>query len=181
MRRSLASKLTFGGLALALVVAPFAAPVIAKESKATAAVLSDLLACRGLPDAERLACYDRAVAAFDKAQQSGSVVVVDREQIKEAKRDVFGFNVPTFGKLFERAGKGETVNEVTLTIDHATQDAYGKWTFYMEGGQVWHELDTDELARKPHKGSQARIRHGMVGSYVMNVDGQPSIKVHRDE
>lgn len=180
MRRSVRNKLALGVAALAVVAAPFAVPVIAKESKTTAAVLKDLLACRGLPDDQRLACYDRAVDAFDKAQQTGAVVVIDREQVREAKRDVFGFNVPTFGKLFGGGGKTEEVSEVSLTLDHAVVDAFGKWTFYFDNGQVWHSIEAQEFGRKPEKGAQAHVRHGAIGSYVMKI-GSDSFKVHRDE
>jgi hypothetical protein len=181
MPKRVVTLLVAGGLVAALT-APFA-PALAKQAEATVEVVRALLACRSVTaDAERLACYDRAVGALDQAQKSGQVVVVDREQIKEAKKDAFGFNLPSFGKLFDRNGeKSEQTSEIELVVDHAAQNATGRWVIVMANGQVWRQIDSEELYNPPHKGSNVRIKRGMMGSYAMNVDGQRSIKVHRDE
>jgi hypothetical protein len=178
--RALAS-LAIAGLAVALV-APFA-PALAKQAEMTATVVKELIACRSVAaDAERLACYDKAVSALDQAQKSGAVVVVDREQIKEAKKDAFGFNLPSFGKLFDRNGeKTEQVNEIELVVDHAFKNGNGKWVIVMEGGQTWRQIDTNELTRIPHKGSKAVVKRGAIGSFSIKVDGDLSFKAHRDE
>jgi len=177
-----AAALISAGAVAATLVAPFA-PALARQAEATAAVVKELLACRQVgSDAERLACYDKAVGALDQAQRSGAVVVVDREQIKEAKKDAFGFNLPSFGKLFDRNGeKTEQVNEIELVVDHATRNAGGKWVITMEGGQVWRQIDTNELYKAPQKGAKAVVKRGAIGSFSMKIDGDLSFKVHRDE
>src|SRR5690348_11419617 len=55
-----------------------------------------VLDCRKLTDdAARLACYDRAVTAMASAEQSGDLVSIDREQRRAARRQAFGFQLPT--------------------------------------------------------------------------------------
>src|SRR3569623_103761 len=136
-----AAALISAGAVAATLVAPFA-PALARQAEATAAVVKELLACRQVgSDAERLACYDKAVGALAQAQRSGDVVEVGREQINEAKKDAYGFNLPSFGKLFDRNGeKTEQGNEIELVVDHATRNAGGKWVITMEGGQVRRQI-----------------------------------------
>ena len=178
-----ANVLALGLCAAALAVAGFPADAAPGKSEPPPGLFQNLLKCRGLPDgAQRLACYDEATGALDTANRTGAVVVVDRQQIQEAKRDVFGFNMPSFGKLFDRGGRTDAaLEEVQLTVANAAHGPDGKWVLVMENGQVWRQIDTEILDKDPHKGSTVRIRHGAIGSYVMNVDGQPRFKAHRDQ
>jgi hypothetical protein len=168
-----------GVLAAALVVGVPAAAKPAAPNSAT--VVKDLKACRSIAaEAARLACYDQAVAALDKAEQAGDVVVLDQQQIREAKRDAFGFTMPSFS-MFDRGDKPEVMDEITLTIDRAYRTGDGKWVIKTENGQTWRQVDTYELFKTPKKGSTIRIRKAALGSYTANVDGQKSIRVHRDD
>src|SRR5215203_4368662 len=54
-----------------------------------------LIDCRTIPDAgQRLDCYDRSVSAIEAAEKSNELVVVDRREIRETKRSLFGFTLP---------------------------------------------------------------------------------------
>jgi hypothetical protein len=145
-------------------------------------LVSALSACRAITDpTERLACYDKAAAALDEAQTNGDVVVVDRQQAREVKRQAFGFRLDALS-IFDRGGVKDTAEEaITALARNAFQNAAGKWVVTLDSGAVWRQIDDDPLSREPHPGSQIRIRRATLGSYLMNVDGQPSIRVHRDE
>jgi hypothetical protein len=142
-------------------------------------VFQAVIDCRKVIDsAERLACYDAAAARFDEAEQSGQVVVVDRAQMREVRRQVFGFNVPSIS-MFTRGEKEEEVNNLSATVASARQNAYGKWILTLEGGAVWAQTDSQELVRRPRAGSKVEIRRASLGSFFMNVDGQRAIKAER--
>jgi hypothetical protein len=140
-----------------------------------------VLDCRKLSDdAARLACYDQAVAAMASAEQSGELVSLDREQRRAARRQAFGFTLPTLSFL-DRGEKPADLDKIDETLASAWQIAGDKWVFRMQDGAVWRQIDDEFLSRKPHEGSAIVIRRAMLGSYMLSVDGQPGLRVHRDE
>lgn len=147
-----------------------------------AELIKELSACRTVTDpTERLACFDKTAAALDEAQRKGDVVVVDRQQVREVKRQAFGFRLDALS-VFNKGGAKEAEDEAITTVATAAyRNASGKWVVTLEGGAVWRQIDDEELSRDPHPGSQIRVRKASLGSFMMNVDGQPGIRVHRDE
>ena len=149
-----------------------------------AQVLQAIVDCRPMTDTNaRLACYDAAAAKLDEAEASGQVVVVDKEQARQVRREVFGLQLPSLD-IFSHATNGrapvEDVEKVSETVKSASRQVDGKWVVEMEGGAVWRQIDTNELAFAPHPGSKAEIRKAALGSFFMKLDGQPGIRVHRD-
>lgn len=179
MSRPIRLALLVSGAAAAAIA--LSAPGFAKPASGGAAVVKDLKACRQISDEnERLRCYDSAVDALDKAEQSGEVVVLDKEQVKEARKDAFGFTMPSF-KMFDRGEKPEAIDEVTVVVDHAFKTRDGKWMIKTENGQTWRQIDDYDLFKAPKKGSTMKIKRASLGSYVANIDGQKSIRVKREE
>jgi hypothetical protein len=174
--RAALSRLLTAALALSIVGAAKAA-----EPPSRAEVVKQLSACRGVADAsERLACFDKAAAALDTAEASGEVVVVDRAQARAARRQAFGFNLPTLA-IFDKAATQEELNTVTAMIAGAYRGAGGRWVMQLDDGATWLQTDDAELSREPRPGSAVRIKRATFGSYMMNIDGQPSIRVRREQ
>ncbi|WP_297696297.1 hypothetical protein [Phenylobacterium sp.] len=150
------------------------------DPKARAAAFQAVLDCRGIADnAQRLACFDAAAAKMGEAETKGEIVVIDRAQAAAAHREAFGLPVPSLSFL-TRALRPEDVNRIEGVVESASADINGNWTFRLEGGAIWRQISGD-LYRPPKHGSKVAIRRGSLDSYLMNVDGQPSIKVHRDQ
>jgi hypothetical protein len=146
-----------------------------------AEVLKGLTACRAIGDpTARLDCYDKAAAAIDQAEASGDVVVVDRAQARAARRQAFGFNLSTLS-IFDRAATKDEINSLATTAAEAYRGSDGRWVIVLADGAHWRQIDDAELSTSPHQGSAIRIRHAALGSYVMNIDSQPFIRVHRDQ
>lgn len=146
-----------------------------------AAVLQSLLDCRGKTDnAERLACYDAAASAMDQAETKGDIVVVDRAQAREVRRQAFGFQMPSL-TIFDRGEKPEQIDEVTGVIAKVSTTAAGKWVLRLEDGAVWRQIDGEPPNRDPKPGMPVRIKTATMGSYLLSVDGQRSFRVHRDD
>jgi hypothetical protein len=162
-----------------------AAPVASTSPKAPAdraAAFDKVAACRKIADStQRLACFDGAVAALEAAEKSGDVVVVDRAQIHEAKRQAFGLeNVDAF-KIFNRGDRPEVIQKITGEIASAVQDGSGRWVLTTADDQVWREAEAETFYPEPRAGDHFQIRQGMLGSYFITINNNVAFKVHRDK
>ncbi len=119
-------------------------------------------------------------AALEQAEAAGDVVIVDRAQARAAKRQAFGFNLSALS-VFDRALTKEEVDSVTGTATTAYHGSDGRWVIVLDDGARWQQTDDADLYPPPHPGSKIRIRRASLGSYVMNIDGQPFIRVRRDQ
>jgi hypothetical protein len=138
--------------------------------------------CRKVADdAARLACYDAAVDGLGRQLAEGQVVAVDRAQVREVRKQAFGFTLPSLN-LFSRGGdKPADVDEVELAVESARRGRDGKWRLRLEGGQVWRQIDSADFSREPKPGATARIKKAVLGSYMMMIGGKSPVRVHRDE
>lgn len=163
-----------------LITLGLAAPAAAQPKvEGQASVFQSLLDCRAKTDgAERLACYDAAAASLGEAEKKGDIVVVDRDMAKAARRQAFGFSLPTLD-MFNRAESPEDAERLTATAERVYRGGDGRWIFELEGGAVWAQNDNESLFREPKKGSKLEIRKAAMGSFFMNVDGQRAIRARR--
>lgn len=145
-----------------------------------AAGLKALTDCRAIGEAgARLACFDGAVARLDEAEKAGEVVVLDRSQVRTAKREAFGLRLPSFD-LFDRTDtqRLEEVDNLESTIASAGQDGYGRWTVTLANGQTWKQTDSNRLNRA-RRGDAVTLRRGALGSFFMRVGRQPGVRAER--
>jgi hypothetical protein len=170
-----------GMAGLSLAASAGAAHAASPKPPGRAELVKELSACRAITDpTQRLACFDKTAAALDEAQTKGDVVVVDRKQVQEVKRQAFGFNLDALTVFNKNGAKEPEDDAITAVAKSAYQTATGKWVVTLDGGAVWRQIDDETLSREPHSGSQIHIRKAMLGSFMMNIDGQPGIRVHRD-
>lgn len=151
-----------------------------------AGALDTLLACRGIgEDAARLACFDRAASSLAAAQAGGSVVVVDRARVEAARRQAFGFSIPSLADILPaaRADAAETrvLKQVEAEVVAARLGRDGKWLLSLNDGSVWRQTDTESVLRPPRAGSRVVIKSAALGSYLLSVDGQRSVRARREE
>lgn len=164
-------------LGVALVHTPVAAAPGAAQPQAAA--FSALARCRGIAgDRERLACFDAAAAALDRAETEGQIVVIDRDQVKAVRRQSFGLTLPAF-TLFNRGPAEDQVDRVTIELASADQDPRRRWIMTSTEGVVWAQTDDEDVSRDPHKGSTVSIRKAALGSYFCNIDGQRAVRCER--
>ncbi len=145
-----------------------------------AAALQALVDCRAMADdTARLACYDAAAAGLQEAEAKGEVIVLDRAQAEQARREAFGFSIPSFD-LFNRGERPERLDHAAFTVASADQAGFdGPWTIELDSGAVWRQIDHERLSRRPKPGMTVEVRSAAMGSYFMNVDGQRAIRVTR--
>jgi hypothetical protein len=176
MRNSFGSTLALGLVLLGAV----AADAYGEPTPGPPAAVKAVTDCRTIADAtERLACYDKTVAAMAEAEDKGDLVSVDRAQRRLLRHQAFGFTLPSLS-IFDRGENAEDVNRVEEVLAYASQDAQGRWTLHMQNGAVWRQIDDEFLSGRPRQGAKIVIRRAAIGSFMLSVDGQPGIRVHRD-
>jgi hypothetical protein len=144
------------------------------------AVLSRVVQCRSITaEAERLACYDREVAAMDQAASTGEFVAMDRQQIRRTRHSLFGLAIPNLGFFGDDSVDDEQASRIESTIRTASMNNLGKWVFELEDGARWIQIDTMNLNIRPRAGQPIRIRRAALGSYLANVNNQTAIRVRR--
>lgn len=172
------------GLIIACAALSQGAWAAGPTAKQRAVVLQAVVDCRKVADAAaRVACYDAAVDRLDRAEASGDVVVVDREEARKVRRETFGLQLPSldvFGRALGDEAETADADRIVEAVKSASRLAYGQWMLELQSGAVWRQIDDRTLNRAPHPGSTAEIRKGAFGGFFMKVDGQPAIKVRRD-
>ncbi|WEJ98664.1 MAG: hypothetical protein P0Y59_17175 [Candidatus Sphingomonas phytovorans] len=154
-------------------------PAIARDepAPARAPVFQHLIDCRAITDTgARLACYDREVAALADAEAAKNVVIIDKEQIRGAKRSLFGLTLPSF-KLFA-GNDNEDVGQIESRITSA-RDGTDGWIVGLADGSMWRQIDTKPFIREPKPGLDVVVRRASLGSFMMRVGGAPGVRVKR--
>lgn len=166
----------------ALLAAFPTAPALAQEpaeSLQRPEAFEALVRCRTIADAAaRLSCFDAAAAAMEQAAERRDLVVVDRQQIRESRRRLFGLPLPRLG-IFGDGNDEEQVSSIDSTVASARQAGFGRWVVRLEDGSTWAQTDNEQLAARPRNGQRVRVERGALGSYRMRVNNQPAIRVQR--
>lgn len=158
------------------------APAAAREAPTPvrAALLQHVVDCRAITDdARRLACFDTQVAALDAAEKNKQLVVVDREQVRAARRTLFGLPLPNlhiFGGNDDHDANAVTQIEGKIASASAAADG---WRIKLDDGSVWEQTDGKPIFRSPRPGMAVVVRHGAMGAYFLSVAGAPGVKVRR--
>ncbi|MGO4408823.1 MULTISPECIES: hypothetical protein [unclassified Brevundimonas] len=143
-------------------------------------LLEQVARCRQITsDVERLRCFDNAAGALDAAERQGEVVVVDRGQIREARRQLFGFELPSLPPMFSRDEADEKIDAVETTLLSAGQGADGKWLFRLADGSEWRQIDSDPVRFQNREGMEIRVRRASLGSYQLTAGRSRAVRVKR--
>jgi hypothetical protein len=147
-----------------------------------------LLACRSLTDAtERLACFDREVAApSNKAPAAAAVsapaptpapAAVTPPPIDPKKQ--FGLPEVTVAKQEVAAGtRAADATKIEAHIAKLSQTSDGRAIVTLDNDQVWRQLVVEgDLLMKP--GDAVTISRGVLGSYWLQTASKRGCKVTR--
>ncbi len=142
-----------------------------------------LQACRAKADAtDRLACYDQAVDVLSAATASQDLVVIERSEVRKARKGLFGFSLPRIGFLAGREGNKEDEADAVRfegKIISVRDIANGGWQFAVEGGAVWMTMETSFSFKTPAPDRMVVIERGALGSYSARVGNGGWVRVKR--
>ncbi len=164
---------------VAMVLAAGGAAFAGEAGQAQPRAIREVLDCRAVPVAERLACFEAAANALAAATDTGEVVAIDRGQARAARRAAFGLPLDALGFL-DRSVKAEEADRLTGSVKAFKRLAgVGYVRVELEDGSVWRQIsgDPDQPVRP---GAPVVVERAALGSFVMRVDGRPPFKVHRD-
>jgi hypothetical protein len=138
-------------------------------------VLQSFAQCRAVTDAQqRLACFDKAATALEQAVKAKDVRIVDRSDVRRARRSLFGFTLPRIDLFGPEDGRDqqEDFAEVNTTVAGVRAVANNRLEIRLadESGAVWQT--TDPMNFPPKAGAKIRIRRGTLGNYFLNIDGK---------
>ena len=168
-------------LLLVAVGVVFGSPVAAQQSNAERPdLLADLQTCSAIEDpARRLACFDRAAASLLAARDSGEVRVVDREEVQETRRSLFGFTLPKLG-IFG-AGDDEKLDELESTITGVSRIGRNGYRIRIEEGSIWQIDSVPSRLRTPKPGDVIVLKKASLNSFFIRIAGQIGVKGRRVE
>ncbi len=139
--------------------------------------LEALRSCKDIAeDAARLACYDSAAGKLTEAVDSGEVQVVDKEDVKEARRGLFGFSLPKI-KLFGSDGDdGEQLEKLESTITSVSRTRGGYVFQIKDGNATWQIKNAPMRLRTPKAGDTVVFKKASFNTYFIRIDGQIGVK-----
>lgn len=141
-----------------------------------------LVRCRAITDdAARLQCFDGAAANLQQAAERRDLVVVDRQQVRESRRRLFGLALPRL-PIFGGGGdddEEDEIDSIESQVASASQIEFGRWLVRLEDGSTWVQTDNEILAGRPRPGQPVRVSRAALGTFMMRVNNQPGIRVRR--
>jgi hypothetical protein len=169
----------FVGLAAVVASSPAAAQA---SAPAASTPVAQVMECRKLADPEaRLRCYDGTVDSLSKALSGGSLVVVDREDVRRTRRSLFGFSLPKLPFFKGDNSQDDTPDEIIATIKSVRPLPQGNdmWAIVLDSGAEWHTVQEGSSQSEPKAGQKIKIKSGALGSYRVSVSGRPGLRAIR--
>lgn len=140
-----------------------------------------LEACRQIPDpAQRVACYDRASSALVNATTTGQVRVVDQNEVRRARKSLFGFSLPRLPWFTGDDSQNDPDDRLDSTIKSAwLLTRAGRYRIVLADNAVWETTESKLNWIAPRPGQKITILKGALGNYFLQVDGQVGIRGRR--
>ncbi|MFL6723562.1 MAG: hypothetical protein ACJ8FC_08850 [Sphingomicrobium sp.] len=164
-----------------LALAALSTSTLAKEPPKTSPLVGALQTCRALADpTQRLACFDKEAGALLDAAQKGDVAVVDKSEVRQARKSLFGFAMPKV-PFFSGDDTADAVSDtLETTVKSASGIGYGKFRIIVaEGDAVWETTETYGTMRDPRAGDKILIKRGPLGSYMLRIGSNRGVKGRR--
>ena len=161
-----------------------ASAALGQAAQTTRAPLMDALeACRSIQaDAQRLACFDGAAQRLVAARAGGQIAIVEREQIRQARRSLFGFSVPDLpflGGKRDRQADEDVPKELVSTLASFSSLGNGRYRFVIaEGNAQWETTESAPL-NDPKRGDRVTIQRGALGSFFAQIGRQRWVRARR--
>ena len=164
-----------------MALAALSVPAIAKAPPKQSPLVNALQACQAIADpAQRLACYDKQAGALLVATSKGDVAVVDKSEVRKARKSLFGFGMPKI-PFFSGDDTADVATEsLESTIKSASGIGYGKFRMVIaEGNAVWETTESYGTMREPRAGDKIVIKRGPLGSYMLRIGSNRGVKGRR--
>lgn len=168
-------------IAAALAVSASTAAAADAPPSPASPLVSSLEACRAITeDAQRLACFDRETARLVSAVKGGDIAVLDKAEVRRARRSLFGLPLPKLPFFSGDKSADDAPDEIESTIKSVQPIGRGRFRMVLaDHDAVWETLDNPMRLHPPQVGDKIVIRRGMLGSYFLRIAGQIGVKGRR--
>lgn len=170
-----------GAMAACILLAGGLAVTAQPTPPSSASLVDGLKMCRAIAsEAERVACYDAKVGALIGAVDAGDVRLVDREEVRKTKRQLFGISIPEIDILkSDEKDDEETNGLLETTITSARQIGQASWRFTTIEGAVWEINNAPSRLRPIMAGDKVVFKKASLGYYFVRINGQIGVKGKR--
>lgn len=178
LNRSLLARRVPVALLLACGLVAGTAQAQDEAAPGSAEYLDRLKACQQVAeDGARLACFDAAVGRIITASDAGDVQVIDREDVRQTRRSLFGFSLPNLGIL----GSNEEATDELFTTTIASVRYTGRSSARVTTaeGAVWEMNNIPSNRRDFEAGDTVEFKEASLGFYFLRIDGQTGVKGRR--
>lgn len=172
-----------GGLVGVVALAGFGTQAWAQDAmpEPSGEYVGQLKSCQSVvDDSERLACFDRAVGEIVSANDAGEVRIIDREDIRDTRRRLFGLSVPEVGVLKREEGEDKEASELLESSITSVRYISGKKIrFTTEEGATWEIKSAPRWLRNVKTGHGVVFKKAALGTFFIRIDGQMGVKGKR--
>lgn len=144
-------------------------------------LVTAIAACRQIADpAQRLACFDKASGDLVAATDKGDVRIVDRSELRQARRSLFGFNMPRLPFFSGDDSADEAAKKLVSKVTAVRALPHDRYQVRLaDGGALWETLESYGAFHAPKVGDSVEINRGPLGSYILRFGKQRGIKGRR--
>lgn len=143
-------------------------------------------------DHERLACFDREVAAqmareghspgsqtpAATATTASTATKPETESPKLTEEQKLGLSPARIEKLEKPPGAAPPPSELAVTIQSVARDGRAHQVFTLTNGQIWRQVEVDATFAV-HAGDSVVISRAILGSYIMSFGKHLNTRVSR--
>jgi len=159
-----------------LILAALLGSPAAAQTGSNPSPLDPLYQCASIAaEAERLACYDHAVASLRSDAEQGRILAVDSAAVEEMQRESFGFDLPVLARMFQ--GDADAITGVDAQIERV-YSLGGFGTFQLSNGQTWQQTERGRY-NNVRAGDTVSVHQAAFGSYMLRAQRGQGHRVRR--
>lgn len=144
-------------------------------------LVNAIAACRQIADpTQRLACFDKASGDLVAATEKGDVSVVDRADLRQARRSLFGFNMPKLPFFSGDKSADDVSDKLVSKVTAVKALPHDRYVVRLaDGNALWETLESYGAFHAPRVGDSVEVNRGPLGSYVLRFGKQRGVKGRR--
>ena len=144
-------------------------------------LVNAIAACRQIAEpTQRLACFDKASGELVAATETGEVSVVDRSELRQARRSLFGFNMPKLPFFAGDKSADDVSDKLVTKVTQVRDLGHNRYAVRVaEGNALWETLESYGAFHMPRVGESVEINRGPLGSYILRFGRQRGVKGRR--
>ena len=118
---------------------------------------------------------------MEEAASSEELVITDREQVREARKGLFGFTLPKI-KLFSGGDdKSEDIKSIKDVVVSSGRTRNGKYRFTLKESGTWVQTDSTSIPSGVDPGDEVTITKAALGSYKAKIRRNRAFRVARQK